>query len=47
MYHAGPDTQDDKVMEDEQLADEEDGFTSLQAEAADNRMQERMGLGLE
>lgn len=37
----------DKVREDEQLADEEDDCTSLEAETADNRMQERLGPGLE
>lgn len=45
--HAGPATQDHQVREDERLADEENGFTSLEAEAADNRMRERMGLRLE
>lgn len=37
----------DKVREDEQLADEENGYTSPEAETADKRVAERMSLGLE
>lgn len=36
----------DKVREDEQLADEEDGWISLETETADKRGPERMSLGL-
>lgn len=37
----------DKVREDEQLADEEKGCISPEAETADKRVAERMSLGLE